>query len=220
VWSQVASTTGWVPGEPVPGEVVVYFADDPRRLYQLRQWLPVFELLDRAHPVLVVTRHPQTYAEVGRLTRLPRVCVPKLAELVQLYGDGAPRVRRRPGPPQRTGVPRLVPAPGVRPGAAGHRGRRPLRQRRPRSAGLPLTEPRTALTGPGYELSQRLVDRAKADAWSRCAGRVAASTTRCRLDVNAELAARLRAAARAGHLVLNKSHRVQPIVSDSPQVER
>jgi CDP-Glycerol:Poly(glycerophosphate) glycerophosphotransferase len=88
VCSQVPSTTGWVPGEPVPGEVVVYFADDPRRLYQLRQWLPVFELLDRAHPVLVVTRHPQTYAEVGRLTRLPRVCVPKLAELVQLYGDG------------------------------------------------------------------------------------------------------------------------------------
>ena len=86
--SQVPFTTGWVPGEPVPGEVVVYFADDPRRLYQLHQWLPVFELLDRAHPVLVVTRHPQTYAEVGRLTRLRRVCVPNLAELVQLYGDG------------------------------------------------------------------------------------------------------------------------------------
>jgi hypothetical protein len=72
----------------VPGEVVVYFADDPRQLYQLCQWLPVFELLDRAHPVLVVTRHPQTYAEVGRLTRLRRVCAPDLAELVQLYGDG------------------------------------------------------------------------------------------------------------------------------------
>jgi hypothetical protein len=37
-------------------------------------------------------------------------------------------------------------------------------------------------------LSQRLVDGAKADAWSRRAGRIAASTTRCRLDINAELA--------------------------------
>ena len=30
MWSQVPSTIGWVPGEPVPGEVVVYFADDPQ----------------------------------------------------------------------------------------------------------------------------------------------------------------------------------------------
>ncbi|WP_139829693.1 CDP-glycerol glycerophosphotransferase family protein [Mycobacterium gastri] len=65
----------------------MYFADDPCRLYQLRQWVPVFELLDQAHPVLVVTRHPQTYVAVGRLTRLRRVCVPKLADLVQLYDD-------------------------------------------------------------------------------------------------------------------------------------
>ena len=57
-----------------------------------------------------------------------------------------------------------MPSAGVRPRPAGRRGRRPLRQRRPRSASHPLPERRTALTGPWYELSQRLVERAKADA--------------------------------------------------------
>ncbi|MGD9527022.1 MAG: hypothetical protein AB7V44_09565, partial [Pseudonocardia sp.] len=43
---RVADPDGYVPGEAVPGEVVVYFAEDPRRVYQLRQWLPVLERLD------------------------------------------------------------------------------------------------------------------------------------------------------------------------------
>ena len=68
------------------------------------------------------------------------------------------------------------------------------------------------------------MDRAKADAWSRCAGRVAASTTRYRLHINAELAARLRAAGRAGHLDLNKSQRrgrgagLRPAAGDGKQL--
>ena len=40
----------------VPGTVAVYFADDPRKVYQLKQWLPVFERLDREHPVTIITR--------------------------------------------------------------------------------------------------------------------------------------------------------------------
>lgn len=76
----------------VPGEVVVYFADDPRRIYQLRQWLPVFELLDGRHPVLVVTRHPQTYTELSRLTTLRRVLAPAFPDLLELYESADPKV--------------------------------------------------------------------------------------------------------------------------------
>jgi hypothetical protein len=75
--------------EPASGDVVVYFADDPPRLYQLRQWLPVFEQLDARHPVLVVTRHPQTHAELSSLTRLPLALAPSFRDLMALYDAGA-----------------------------------------------------------------------------------------------------------------------------------
>ena len=45
---------GYAPGAAVPGTVAVYFADDPRKLYQLKQWLPVLERLNREHPVTPV----------------------------------------------------------------------------------------------------------------------------------------------------------------------
>jgi len=77
--------TGYTPGEPVPGDVVVYFADDPRRLYQLQQWLPVLERLDQGHPVVVVTRHAQTYARVQQQTALRTVLAPAFPDLVDLY---------------------------------------------------------------------------------------------------------------------------------------
>jgi len=72
-----------------PGEVVVYFADDPARIYQLRQWLPVFERLDARRPVLVVTRHAETYAELSSLTPLRRVLARSFRELMALYQAGA-----------------------------------------------------------------------------------------------------------------------------------
>lgn len=76
---------GFAPGEGAPGDVVVYFGDDPRRLYQLRQWLPVFERLHHHHPVLLVTRDPRTYAELRPGTALPGVLVPAFPDLVDLY---------------------------------------------------------------------------------------------------------------------------------------
>jgi hypothetical protein len=76
---------GFTPGEPVPGTVAVYFADDPRKLYQLQQWLPVFELLDESHPVVIVARNPASYAELARLTGLRRVLAPAFPDLVGLY---------------------------------------------------------------------------------------------------------------------------------------
>lgn len=76
---------GYAPGEQVPGEIAVYFADDQRKLYQLRQWLPVFEKLDHRHPLVVITRHPKTYAELGKLSGLRRVLAPTFPDLANLY---------------------------------------------------------------------------------------------------------------------------------------
>jgi choline kinase len=84
--------TGYVPGDPVPGEVVIYFGDDPRCLYQLKQWLPVFERLHHQHAALVVTRHPKTYTELCGLTSLRCVLAPAFADLVDLYESGEHKV--------------------------------------------------------------------------------------------------------------------------------
>ncbi|OLF05344.1 hypothetical protein BLA60_36575 [Actinophytocola xinjiangensis] len=82
---QSPEPAGYLPGDPVPGTVAVYFADDPRRLYQLAQWLPVLELLDDQHPVVVIARHPRTYAALSGMTRLRCVYPPLFHHLVDLY---------------------------------------------------------------------------------------------------------------------------------------
>lgn len=74
---------GYEPGTLVPGTVAVYFADDPRKLYQLKQWLPVLERLDREHPVTIVTRNRKTYDALE--TPLRTVLAPAFPDLVQLY---------------------------------------------------------------------------------------------------------------------------------------
>lgn len=74
---------GYEPGRPVHGTVAVYFADDPRKLYQLKQWLPVLERLDRVHPVTIITRNRKTYAELD--TPLRTVLAPAFPDLVELY---------------------------------------------------------------------------------------------------------------------------------------
>lgn len=74
---------GYEPGTHVPGEIAVYFADDPRKLYQLKQWLPVLERLDREHPVTIITRNRKTFAELE--TPLRTVLAPAFPDLVQLY---------------------------------------------------------------------------------------------------------------------------------------
>ena len=39
--------------------VLAYFADDPTRVYQLAQWLPVLEVLHEQHPVGIVVARPR-----------------------------------------------------------------------------------------------------------------------------------------------------------------
>jgi len=72
--------------------VVVYFGDDPRRLYQLWQWIPVLERLHGRHPVLLVARDPRTYTELHHRTSLPHVLAPTFADLVDLYENSAHKI--------------------------------------------------------------------------------------------------------------------------------
>lgn len=71
--------------------VAAYFADDPTRVYQLLQWLPVLEQLDDTQPVGVVTRHPETAEVVRSATRLRVFDAPEFPELVELYERLGPK---------------------------------------------------------------------------------------------------------------------------------
>jgi len=76
---------GYTPGETVDGEIFVYFADDSRKLYQLRLWLPVFELLNQRHPVVIVMRKADSYVAVRQLTGLRTLLVPTWPDLASVY---------------------------------------------------------------------------------------------------------------------------------------
>lgn len=76
---------GYIPGAPLDAAIVVYFADDDRKIYQLRQWLPVFEVLNRRHRVVIVTADARTYTALGRLTGLRVLLVPTWPDLAELY---------------------------------------------------------------------------------------------------------------------------------------
>lgn len=67
--------------------VIAYFADDPTRVYQLLQWIPVLERLDATHPVGILTRNAETQAIVEQRTSLPVYFAPGFADLAQLYDD-------------------------------------------------------------------------------------------------------------------------------------
>jgi len=73
-------------------EVIAYFGDDPTRLYQLLQWLPVLERLGDSHSVAIVTRSPETEEVVRSRTQLPVYDAPEFAELADLYEQLDPKV--------------------------------------------------------------------------------------------------------------------------------
>jgi hypothetical protein len=72
--------------------VLVFFGDDPARVYQLAQWLPVLELLDATEPVAVVVRLPETADVVRGLTTLPVVLAEDFPELRAAYAEMDPKV--------------------------------------------------------------------------------------------------------------------------------
>jgi hypothetical protein len=65
-------------------DIALYFPDGPTKLYQLTQWLPVFE----ANPdmsTIVVVRHIETYRTLLGITSLRVLLVPRYEILMSLY---------------------------------------------------------------------------------------------------------------------------------------
>lgn len=67
--------------------VLAYFADDPTRVYQLIQWLPVLEILDQREPVALVLRQEESAAVLRERTHLPILVAPSFPELTDLYAS-------------------------------------------------------------------------------------------------------------------------------------
>ena len=65
-------------------DIALYFADVPSKLYQLAQWLPVFEQRSDVRSVVVV-RHIETFKALQGRTSLPIVLAPNYDELMALY---------------------------------------------------------------------------------------------------------------------------------------
>ncbi len=65
-------------------DVALYFADGPTKLYQLTQWLPVFEAKTDMTTIVVV-RHIETYRTLLGLTSLRVLLVPRYEILMALY---------------------------------------------------------------------------------------------------------------------------------------
>jgi len=72
--------------------VVVFFGDDPARVYQLVQWLPVLDLLDATEPVAIVIRRADTAEVVRTLTALPVVLAEDFPALRAAYAEMDARV--------------------------------------------------------------------------------------------------------------------------------
>ena len=70
-----------------PPQIGIHFGDDASRLYQLQQWLPIFEQLNDRRPVVVVTRRPEVYRVICARTDLPAVCLPRFNQLMDFYAD-------------------------------------------------------------------------------------------------------------------------------------
>ena len=65
-------------------DIALYFADQPAKLYQLTQWLPIFE--QRADlTTIVVVRNVEAYQELIGLTSLQVLLVPRYENLMALY---------------------------------------------------------------------------------------------------------------------------------------
>lgn len=69
--------------------VIAYFGESPDKLYQLEQWLPALECLDRCRPVSIVMRNADSFSDAKQLTRLPLVLAETQPDLLDLYADEA-----------------------------------------------------------------------------------------------------------------------------------
>ena len=65
-------------------DIALYFPDTPSKLYQLTQWLPVFEA-NKDMRTIVVVRSVEAYHELMKRTSLRLILVPKYEQLMALY---------------------------------------------------------------------------------------------------------------------------------------
>ncbi|WP_434964914.1 CDP-glycerol glycerophosphotransferase family protein [Brevibacterium casei] len=72
-------------GDYVNAEVVVYFGDAKSKFYQLSQWIPVLEELNRTHRVVIVLRRPSALLAAREVTRLPLVLKRRFDPLHTFY---------------------------------------------------------------------------------------------------------------------------------------
>ncbi len=71
-------------GDIPSADVALYFADGPTKLYQLTQWLPVFEAATDVTTIVVV-RHIETYRTLLGMTSLRVLLVPRYEILMAMY---------------------------------------------------------------------------------------------------------------------------------------
>lgn len=72
-------------GSYVNAEVVVYFGDRKPKFYQLSQWIPVLEQLNRIHRVVLVFRKPSALLAAREITDLPMVLKRRFDPLQTFY---------------------------------------------------------------------------------------------------------------------------------------
>lgn len=71
-------------GNVPAADIAIHFADGPPKLYQLTQWLPVFEA-NTAERTIVVVRQIDTFQALQGTTPLPLLLVPTYEDLMALY---------------------------------------------------------------------------------------------------------------------------------------
>ena len=76
-------TEGFTLADIPHADIALHFSDAPSKLYQLEQWLPIFEKGPRR--TIVVTRTVETYDMLVGTTPLPVLFVPTFEDLMALY---------------------------------------------------------------------------------------------------------------------------------------
>ena len=76
---------GFDPRVGVQADVAVYYPDNVSKLYQLTQWLPVFENHPSDLTFAIVVRNIHTFKELEGKTSLPLAHVPNFTDLMHLY---------------------------------------------------------------------------------------------------------------------------------------
>src|SRR4051812_32362164 len=73
-------------------DVIVYFPDDPLRIYQVEQWLPVLERLNEQHSVHVLTRNLASFRILQETTSLGILYARRVRDLNHMLQHSDPKL--------------------------------------------------------------------------------------------------------------------------------